>query len=93
MMDVAARWSWRLHSVFLVVLVLSLAAVAPAQTQHEYLGRGAVPAQDLSRLLSPAAVGTTAADQVCARYTTGSMVSDPPVLQSQNGVLEVTMKS
>lgn len=92
MMDVAARLSWRLRFVFLIALALSLAAVAPAQMQHKYPGRGAVSAQELSRLLSPAAVGTTAADQLCGRSTTGSTISDPPALQSQNGVLEVTMK-
>ena len=91
MMDVAVLSSWRLRFIFPIVLVLSLlAAAAPAQTQRKYPGRGAVSAQDLSKLTSPAAVGTTAADQVCARYTTGSTISDPPVLQSQNGVLEVT---
>ena len=91
MMDVAGRLSWRLCVVFPIVLVLSLTAVASAQTQRKYPGRGAVSVQDLSKLTSPAAVGTTAADQVCARYTTGSTVSDAPVLQSQNGVLEVTV--
>ncbi len=84
--------SWRILVLFLAVLILPLfVAVAPAQTQRKYPGRGAVSAQDLMKLTSPAAVGTTAADQVCARYTTGSTISDPPVLQSQNGVLEVTI--
>jgi FtsP/CotA-like multicopper oxidase with cupredoxin domain len=92
MVDVAVLSSWRLRFIFPIVLVLSLlAAAAPAQTQRKYPGRGAVSAQDLSKLTSPAAVGTTAADQVCARYTTGSTISDPTVLQSQNGVLEVTI--
>jgi FtsP/CotA-like multicopper oxidase with cupredoxin domain len=50
-----------------------------------------VSAQDFAKLTSPAASGSTAADQVCARYTAGSVVADPPVLQSQNGVLELTM--
>jgi FtsP/CotA-like multicopper oxidase with cupredoxin domain len=68
-----------------------LTPAAPAQTQRNHPGRGAVSAQDLSKLTSPSAVGTTAADQVCARYTTGSNIADPPVLQSQNGVLEVTI--
>jgi FtsP/CotA-like multicopper oxidase with cupredoxin domain len=50
-----------------------------------------VSTQDFAKLTSPAAAGSTAADQVCPRYTTGSVVSEPPVLQSQNGVLEITM--
>src|SRR6202012_2017622 len=36
--------------------------------------------------------GSDAADQVCARFAAGSIVSAPPELKSQNGVLEVTMK-
>jgi FtsP/CotA-like multicopper oxidase with cupredoxin domain len=92
MMDVAAPLSWRVHFILSIALVLSLlTASARGQTQRKYPGRGAVSAQDLSKLTIPAAVGTTAADSVCARYTTGSTVSDPPVLQSQNGVLEVTI--
>jgi FtsP/CotA-like multicopper oxidase with cupredoxin domain len=77
---------------FLVALCAALLpAAASAQTQRKYPGRGAVSAQDFARLTSPRAVGATAADQVCARFTAGSTVSDPPVLQSQNGVLEVTI--
>jgi FtsP/CotA-like multicopper oxidase with cupredoxin domain len=93
MMVIVVPSSWRLvRSVLPIVLVLLLlAATAQGQTQRKYPGRGAVSAQDFSRLTSPAAVGTTAADQVCARYITGSTISDPPVLQSQNGVLEVTI--
>jgi FtsP/CotA-like multicopper oxidase with cupredoxin domain len=91
MLGVVARLSWRFRFAFTIAPVLLLAASAPAQTQRKYPGRGAVSTQDLSRLTSPAATGTTAADQVCARYTTGSTISDPPVLQSQNGTLEVTI--
>jgi FtsP/CotA-like multicopper oxidase with cupredoxin domain len=83
--------SWRIVFFLTVLVPLLPATAAPAQTQRRYPGRGAVSAQDFSKLTSPAAVGTTAADQVCARYTTGSVVSDPPVLQSQSGVLEVTI--
>lgn len=91
MMDVAAPLSWR-HWVFSIALILLLLTTpGPAQTQRKYPGRGAVSAQDFSRLTSSAAAGTTAADQVCARYTAGSTISDPPVLQSQNGTLEVTI--
>jgi len=92
MMDLAVLLSWRLLFLFRMVLVLLLlTAIATGQAQRKYPGRGAVSAQDLSKLTSPAAKGTTAADQVCARYTAGSTISDPPVLQSRNGTLEVTM--
>ena len=92
MMDVSVPSSRHLCFLLPIALVLLLiTATATAQTQRKYPGRGAVSAQDLSRLTSPAATGTTAADQICARYTTGSTISDPPVLQSQNGTLEVTI--
>jgi FtsP/CotA-like multicopper oxidase with cupredoxin domain len=92
MMAAAVPSSWRLRFVFPSVLVLLLlTTAAPAQTQRRYPGRGAVSAPDLSRLTSPAAAGTTAADSVCARYAAGSTISDPPVLQSRNGVLEATI--
>jgi FtsP/CotA-like multicopper oxidase with cupredoxin domain len=92
MMDTAVPSSWRLRFVIPVALILLLiTAVVPAQTQRKYPGRGAVSAQDFAKLTSPQAAGTSGADQVCARYTTGSTISDPPVLQSQNGTLEVTI--
>lgn len=84
--------SWRFPLFLFALIPLLSVSLASAQAQRRYPGRGAVSAQDLSKLLSPATVGTTAADQVCTRYTSGSTVSDPPILQSQNGVLEVTMK-
>ncbi len=84
--------AWRDRVFFPFLFVAFLLAVAlPVHAQRKYPGRGAVSAQDLTRLTSPAASGTTTADQVCARYTAGSTVIDPPVLQSQNGVLEVTI--
>jgi FtsP/CotA-like multicopper oxidase with cupredoxin domain len=49
-------------------------------------------AQDMAKMASPAAAGTDAKDQVCARFSAGSATTAPPELQSQNGVLEVTMK-
>ena len=65
---------------------------SPLNAQQAHPGRGAVSAQDLAKLTSPAgSSGSTAADQVCARFTAGSVVSAPPELESQNGVLEVTM--
>jgi FtsP/CotA-like multicopper oxidase with cupredoxin domain len=93
MKGMAVPRSWRIRVFPMAVLALSLfTAAIPSQAQRKYPGRGAVSAQDLSKLTSPAATGTTAADQICARYATGSKVSDPPVLQSQNGVLEITMR-
>ena len=51
---------------------------------------------DLAKKAFAAASGPVStsdpADQICARYSTGSVVSAPPELRSQNGVLEVTMK-
>src|SRR5580658_1859893 len=93
MIDRAVPSSWRLVCfVFAIAVGLSpFSAAGQGQMQRKYSGRGAVSTQDLSKLISPAAIGTIAADQVCARYTTGSTVSDPPVLQSQNGTLEVTI--
>jgi FtsP/CotA-like multicopper oxidase with cupredoxin domain len=84
---------WRSSRIFsLAALILFLFGVAvPSHAQRKYPGRGAVSAQDFAKLTSPAANGTSAANQVCARYATGSVVSDPPVLESQNGVLEITM--
>lgn len=49
-------------------------------------------AQDMTKLASPIALGSDAADQVCSRYSVGAIVSAPPELKSQNGVLEVTVK-
>ena len=45
--------------------------------------------KSFSDLTSPAA---DPADAVCARSITGAVVSDPPSLSSQNGVLEVTFQ-
>jgi hypothetical protein len=93
MTGVAVSLLWRRRVFYLAALLpFLLTAVGLSQSERKYPGRGAVSAQDFAKLTSPAAIGTTAADQVCARFTTGSTVSDPPVLQSQNGVLEVTMK-
>ena len=49
-------------------------------------------AQDIAKMALPAAAGTDTADQVCARFSAGSATTAPPELESQNGVLEVTMK-
>jgi FtsP/CotA-like multicopper oxidase with cupredoxin domain len=65
-------------------ICLLFVTVLPAGAQRVQ-GHGA-------KMASPAAAGTDAADQVCARYSAGSATAAPPELQSQNGVLEVTMK-
>jgi FtsP/CotA-like multicopper oxidase with cupredoxin domain len=88
---VVRLWFGHRFALPAAVAFLLFAAMSPAQSQRKYPGRGAVSAQDLARLASPASAGTTAADQVCARFTPGSTVNDPPVLQSQNGLLEVTI--
>ena len=77
--------------VCLPSLVLFL-SVCAAGAQRTHPGRGAISVQDLAKLASPVALGTDAADQVCARAATGSATTAPPELESQNGVLEVTFK-
>src|SRR5271170_3056893 len=77
--------------VFILFLCLSAADAQQARPKT-HPGRGAMSAQDLARAAVPAAAGTDAADQVCARFAVGSVVSAPPELKSQNGVLEVTFK-
>ena len=79
-----------LRAGFLILFLIAAASISHAQRTHQ--GRGAISAQDLAKMAAPAATGSDAADQVCARYSTGSVVSAPPELESQNGVLEVTMK-
>jgi FtsP/CotA-like multicopper oxidase with cupredoxin domain len=49
-------------------------------------------AQDMAKMAAPAATGSDAADQVCARFAAGSATTAPPELKSQGGVLEVTFK-
>lgn len=76
---------WRSRVLSLAVLLpLLLTAAGLSQTERKYPGCGAVPAQDFAKATSSAAAGTTAADQVCARFTTGSIVFDPS--QYQTGV-------
>lgn len=91
-MGIVSSSSWRLkHVFFFAPILLLFTAAVPAQPRHKYPVRGAVSAQDFSKLTSPATASTTAADRVCARYKAGSTVSNPPVLESQNGALEVTI--
>jgi FtsP/CotA-like multicopper oxidase with cupredoxin domain len=72
-------------------ICLFFAILLPASAQRVQ-GHGAMSAQDMAKMASPAAAGTDAADQVCARFSAGSATTAPPELKSQNGVLEVTMK-
>ena len=71
---------------------LLLLSVLTAGAQRARPGRGATSVQDLAQLAAPSASGSDAADQVCARFASGSATSAPPELKSQNGVLEVTLK-
>ncbi|WP_158945012.1 multicopper oxidase domain-containing protein [Granulicella sp. S190] len=75
-----------------LLLMLFSAVTLSANAQKAHAGRGAISAQDLAKLAAPKAIGSDSADQVCARFTAGSIVSAPPELHSQNGVLELTMQ-
>jgi FtsP/CotA-like multicopper oxidase with cupredoxin domain len=77
-------------TVVFSILFLPFLAPLGAVAQSSHSGRGATSAQDLAKMVSPAVSGSDAADQVCARFATGSVVSAPPELESRNGVLEVT---
>jgi FtsP/CotA-like multicopper oxidase with cupredoxin domain len=81
------RWSAVSSLAFLFLL-----SVFAADAQRARPGRGATSVQDLAKLAAPSASGSDAADQVCARFASGSATSAPPELKSQNGVLEVTLK-
>ena len=80
------------------LLFLSLLTAGAQSAQHTRPGRGAISAQDLAKLAapgpSPLAAPSTSdpADQVCPRFAAGSATTAPPELESQNGVLEVTLK-
>src|SRR5271170_3687526 len=84
----AGRSDW----LFAIFLLISFSPVLSAPGQNAHAGRGAVSAQDLAKFDAPANSGSDAADQICARSSVGSIVSAPPELESQNGVLEVTFK-
>ena len=74
------------------LFLLFLLSVLPAGAQVARPGHGASSAQDLAKLAMRVVAGSSAADQVCARFASGSATSAPPELESQNGVLEVTFK-
>ena len=81
-----------LSKKYFLLSFLFVCMVMTAAAQAVHPGRGAISAQDLAKLAAPAASGSDAADQVCARFASGSATTAPPELQSQNGVLEVTFK-
>jgi FtsP/CotA-like multicopper oxidase with cupredoxin domain len=72
-------------------ICLFFVTLLPASAQRTQ-AHGAMSAQDMAKMASPVAAGTDTADQVCARFSAGSATTAPPELESQNGVLEVTMK-
>ena len=82
--------------LFLVFCFLSQDSyLLKCKAQGAYPGRGAMSAQDLAHYaaatISVRDSGSSAADQVCLRYAPGSVVSAPPELRSQNGVLQLTL--
>src|SRR6201996_1306294 len=92
-MNAARNTSSKLTRILLpLLLVLSSAAASKATAQQPHAAHGAISAQDLAKRATTAAATSDTADQVCARFPTGSVVSAPPELRSQNGVLEVTMQ-
>jgi FtsP/CotA-like multicopper oxidase with cupredoxin domain len=96
--DLPREW-WRLFARIAVVLFIFSSSFLSAIAQHAN-GRGAMSAQDMAKMDSAAVAkvaspyGATAdpADQVCARFASGSATTAPPELISQGGVLEVTFK-
>jgi FtsP/CotA-like multicopper oxidase with cupredoxin domain len=72
--------------------VVACYGVVPATAQSGHPGRGAMSAQDMEKMASAVDSGSDAADQVCTRFVAGSVITAPPELESQNGVLEVTFK-
>jgi len=72
----------------LFILLLSGFAVGAQQARP---ARGATSAQDLAKIAAQATTGSDAADSVCARSASGSVVAAPPEFVSENGVLELTL--
>jgi hypothetical protein len=84
-------------SLFCSIFLLFWGVTAKAQSAHPPYG--ATSAQDQAKRAATAIPATTPvavtasadpADQVCARFAAGAVVSAPPELKGQNGVLEVT---
>jgi FtsP/CotA-like multicopper oxidase with cupredoxin domain len=79
-------------STFSIALIVCL-CVSHAAAQRTFdQGRGAVSAQDRAKLTAEVPASSATADSVCPRFPVGSVVSAPPELESQNGVLELTMQ-
>ena len=79
-------------STFPIALIVCL-CVSHAAAQRTFdQGRGAVSAQDQAKLTAEVPASSATADSVCPRFPVGSVVSAPPELESQNGVLELTMR-
>jgi FtsP/CotA-like multicopper oxidase with cupredoxin domain len=81
----------KISSLFLAVAVIFSIGTVGAQTAARvHPGRGAMSAQDMAKMVAQATSGSDKADQVCARFATGSTVNAPPELKSSGGTLEVT---
>ncbi len=82
-MNAARNISSKFTRIFLsLFLVLSSAAASKATAQQPHAAHGAIYAQDLAKRATTAEATSDTADQVCARFPTGSVVSAPPELKS-----------
>jgi len=78
-------------SLFLAIaVVFSMGTVGAQTTTRVHSGRGAMSEKDMAKMVAQATSGSDTADQVCARFATGSTVTAPPELKSTGGKLEVT---
>jgi FtsP/CotA-like multicopper oxidase with cupredoxin domain len=84
----SVKASLLLFSLFMTIFL----CVHWADAQNIHPGRGAMSAQDMVKMAAQAISGSDAADQVCARFPAGSVVSAPPELKSNNGTLAVTFE-
>jgi FtsP/CotA-like multicopper oxidase with cupredoxin domain len=84
------RLSSKLNFLLSSLIFMLFCSVLTTRAQNARPAYGATSAQDQAKRAAPATTGSDAADQVCARSAPGSIVSAPPELKSQNGVLEVT---
>jgi len=81
----------KVSSLFLAIAVIfSMSTLGAQTTTRIHPGRGAMSAQDMAKMVAQATSGSNTADQVCARFATGSTVTAPPELKSSGGTLEVT---
>src|SRR3984885_9172006 len=85
----------RVFRAFLAIssaLILCLSVSNAAAQRGFDQGRGAVSAQDRAQLSAQVSASSATADSVCPRFPVGAVVSAPAELESQNGVLELTMQ-